>query len=341
MKPPQMLAESCPEMVAPDVAAGVAPDTARVDGRRAWHPPAWYANRASNDLERLQPYLKAGADVHVAPFPRAGFQYSQGMRANAHYFSHPKWMDNWLAEVHRYPQLRDRWHAVIGSLDNKVFVDVGCGPGNVLATLGGKPRVAIGVDIAEGSLLRAARVGYVPLQADAHDMPLETGIADVVAVNGSLHHCDHMTRVLHEAARLVKPGGVLITDHDPQRSAWDFRGTALLMWRLRVPIYRWLNRGGHASADDEQQWALATELHHRPGDGVSEALFRGALERDGWQVDVRAHNHYVGAEIFEGAIGRAPLKIRVAQRLSGINAGSPQAGMSLFCVARAPASIRN
>ncbi|MCA3185821.1 class I SAM-dependent methyltransferase [Cupriavidus sp.] len=294
-------------------------------------------NRAGQDyLRRLQPYLRAGAAVKAGWCPRAPIRYTQGMRANAHYFSHPKWTDDWLARVHRYEEWRERWHAVTGSLDGKVLVDVGCGPGNVLATLGGTPRMAIGVDVAEGSLLRAAAVGYVPLQADAHDMPLASGIADIVAINGSLHHCDDMAAVLAEAARLVKPGGLLVTDHDPQFTAWDFRGVAMLMWRLRVPIYRWLKRGGHDSTDNEQYWALATELHHRPGDGMTESLLRGVLEQRGWQVKVHPHNHYVGAEVFEGKIGPSPLKMRVAQRLSGIRPGTPQAAMSLFCVARAP-----
>jgi len=287
-------------------------------------------------LRQLRPYLREDANVSAGLYPHAAFRCTGGMLANAHYFSHPKWMDDWLAHVHRYPQWRERWQAAIGSLDDKVLVDIGCGPGNVLATLGGKPRVAIGVDIAEGSLERAASVGYVPLHADAHDIPLASGIADIVAINGSLHHCDDMARVLAEARRLVKPNGILITDHDPQQSAWDFRGLAMGMWRLRLPIYRWLKFGGHAAADNEQFWALATELHHRPGDGVSEAFLRRALEPDGWRVTVLPHNHLVGAEVFTGEIGRPPLKIRLAQWLSGIKSGTPAAAMSLFCVATPP-----
>ncbi|WP_130391319.1 class I SAM-dependent methyltransferase [Cupriavidus agavae] len=301
----------------------------------ARHDPSTHTARTY--LDRLQPYLKPDARVGAGKFPEATIQFTRGMLANAHYFSHPKWMDNWLAEVHRYPELRERWLSVTGPLDGKVLVDVGCGPGNVLATLGGKPRIAIGVDIAEGSLVRAASVGYVPLLADAHDMPLASGIADVVAINGSLHHCDDMAAVLREAARLVKPGGVLVTDHDPQRSAWHFRGIAMALWRLRVPVYRWLNRGGHAAADNEQQWALATELHHRPGDGMTEALAHSVFDAMGWNVGVFPHNHYVGSQALSGDIGDAPLKIRVAQRLSGIAPGTPQAAMSLFCVARPPA----
>jgi ubiquinone/menaquinone biosynthesis C-methylase UbiE len=300
-------------------------------GQQAGH--SWAAYH-----ERLQPYLSADASIRGTALPEAEIErYSAGMRANAHYFDNAQWMDIWLKYVHRYPQWRERWQAVVGSLDDKVLVDIGCGPGNVLASLGGQPREAIGVDIAPGSLEMAAQLGYVPLLADAHSLPLKSGIADIVAINGSLHHCDDMRRVLAEAARIVRPGGLLITDHDPQQTAWAFRGIALLMWRVRVPIYRWIKRGGHCAENDEQTWALATELHHRPGDGTSEALLRSSLEPLGFSVNIYPHNHFVGKEVFDGVRGRPPLKIRLAQRLSLIDPASRAAAMSLFCVARRPA----
>ncbi|WP_255581569.1 class I SAM-dependent methyltransferase [Cupriavidus sp. AU9028] len=295
------------------------------------------AARQEGYMERLRPYLKPDAKVHDGTYPESAIPwFTEGMHANAHYFSHPRWMDDWLAFVHRYPELRDRWLGVLGTLDGKVLVDVGCGPGNLLATLGGKPLIAIGVDIATGSLERAASVGYVPLRADGHDMPLRSGIADVVAINGSLHHLDDMRRALIEAARLVRPGGYLILDHDPQQSAWDFRGIALLAWRMRLPIYRWLKRGGHTAADDEQIWALATELHHRPGDGLTRELVNSTLRPLGFDIQIYPHSHYVGREVMTGTMGRPPLKIRLAQRLSGIDPNSPAAALSLFCVARKP-----
>ena len=109
---------------------------------------------------------------------------------------------------------------------------------------GGSPALVIGVDVARGSLEMARDVGYLPLLADAHELPLRSEIADVVALNGTLHHCEDMDRVLMECARLVKPGGVMVIDHDPQLSAWDYKLLGLAMWKARKPIYRWMKRGG-------------------------------------------------------------------------------------------------
>ncbi|WP_071517330.1 hypothetical protein [Geitlerinema sp. PCC 9228] len=72
---------------------------------------------------------------------------------------------------------------------------------------------------------------------------------------------------------MFKLGGKLIADHDPQRSAWHFRGIGRWLWNLRLPLYRLLQRGGHGG-DREQVWALATEAHHRPGNGMSADFYR-------------------------------------------------------------------
>jgi SAM-dependent methyltransferase len=284
----------------------------------------------------VQQFLDPLAEISIVDgIPTAPFaRHTPGLEANAYYFGHPTWVRNWFERVHRYPQLAERWLAAGGSWHDKVVVDVGCGPGNLLAELGGRPAALIGVDVARGSLEWAARIGYLPLLADAHAMPLQSAIADIVALNGTLHHCDDMAQVLGESARLVKPGGLLIADHDPQRSAYDFRGLGRLLWNLRVPIYRRMNKGGHAPLDDEQRWALATEVHHQPGDGVTRELFCRVLEPLGFEVRLWPHNHRVGAAVLEGQRGQAPFKMRVAQRLSGISPDSDAGALSLLCVAR-------
>jgi SAM-dependent methyltransferase len=287
-------------------------------------------------LDQLAPFLKPDQALSLvdglpaAPFARD----TRGLQANAYYFGHPKWTKNWFDHVHRYPELRDRWHAAAGTWDDKVVVDVGCGPGNLFANLGGTPRTLIGIDVSKGSLRSAQQIGYLPLLADAHDLPLKSAFADVVALNGTIHHCDDMPAVLAESARLVKPGGVLIADHDPQLSAYDLRFVGKAIWDLRMPVYRLLKRGGHSPEEDEQEWAAATEIHHRPGDGVTAAMLQDVLVPLGFDVRLFPHNHTVGAEALDGVPGRAPLKMRVVQRLSGINPNTDAGALSLLCVAR-------
>jgi len=294
-------------------------------------------------LRTLTPFLKPGVvlaeeeGLPAAPMP----QRSPGTEANAYYFGHPTWMECWLKYVHRYPELRSRWHATSDAWDGKVVVDVGCGPGNLFATLGGAPSALIGVDVAKGSLHMAKELGYTPLLADAHDLPLRSEFADIVAVNGSIHHMENMSDAIRECARLVRPGGYVVIDHDPQKSAWEFRGLGKLLWKLRGPIYRVMKRGGHQAAEDEGLWAFRSEIHHKPGDGLTEEMLRDTLEPLGFAVDIYPHNHRVGAEVLYGEMGKQPARIRVAQLLSGIRSGTGAGALSLMCVGRRHAPGRS
>lgn len=261
-------------------------------------------------------------------------QITPGLEANRDYFSHPEWGKNYLEACHRDAIFVDRWRAAIGSWQDEIVVDIGCGAGNLYAALRGHcgtPRMMMGVDVGMGALKFARELGYAPVLADAQQLPLVSGFADKVLLNATLHHCDNMEKVLSEAARLVRPGGMLVIDHDPQKSAWKDNLIARLIWNLRLPLYRLLKRGGHATVA-EQRLSLATEVHHKIGDGVTPELFHQVLEPMGFTVNLYPHN-LAGAEVLQGNPGRAGKKIRLAQRLSGVKLDQPESAVLLMCVA--------
>ena len=255
--------------------------------------------------------------------------------ANSYYFGHPEWAKTYFEACHRSDAFKDRWIAATeGGWDDKIVVDIGCGPGNLYSVLGGQPKVLIGVDVSRGALEMAKEIGYTPLLADAQNLPLVSGFADIVAVNATLHHCDDMSKALEEAARIVRPGGLLIIDHDPQLTAWNYRGVAMLFYKVRLLIYQLFITKLH-TPKEERLSALATETHHKPGDGVTPALFCKTLESMDFKVKLYPHNHTVGAEVLNGRLGKPPhWRYRLGQLLSGINPYSPEAGLSLMCIAR-------
>jgi len=258
---------------------------------------------------------------------------SEALKANEYYFDHPEWAEEYLTYCHRSDTFKSRWTAAIGDWTDKTVVDVGCGPGNIFATLQGKPKHLIGIDIAPKSLELAGNLGYTPILADANNLPLKSEIADVVTLNAALHHCENMDSVLKEAARLVKPGGILVTDHDPQLSGLDYKGVAKLLWDARVLVYRLTGRGFHKTSD-QQKWGLACEIHHKPGHGVTRQMFESILEPLGFDVKVYPHNHDLGDEVLQGKMGKADFKYRLGNILSGRNPSSEASALTLMCVAK-------
>lgn len=287
-------------------------------------------------LLTLRPYLKANErlDVNGQGIPEHRLShYTEGMRANVDFLENLKWCQHYFDTHHRAETFRSRWLMATGSWDDKVVVDIGCGPGNVYATVGGNPKTIIGVDISPRALKMAEGIGYTPLLADAHDLPLASRCADIVVLNATLHHCDDMARVLAEAARLVKPGGILLTDQDPQRSAWKFKGLGLWLRQIRFPLYR-LMRSVYYLPRDYRLARRATELHNRePGDGLDMEFYYQVLEPLGFIVEVHPHNHDLGAEVLQGEYGKGSDRLRLSQRLSGIDVESAAAAQSMICIA--------
>jgi len=260
-------------------------------------------------------------------------EQTEAIESNAYYFDNPEWAKKYLTYCHRDSFFEDRWKFASGDWSDKIVVDIGCGPGNIHANLQDRPAMLIGVDVAPTSLILAAEQGYTSILADAHKLPFVSEFADIVTLNAALHHCENMEVVLKEAARLVKPGGILITDHDPQRSAWNYKGPAKLLWDLRLYIYKWIGHSFHKESE-QQKWALKSEIHHKPGDGVTEKLFHNTLPSERFDVKIFPHNHTEGKAIFKGITGKAPFQYIVGNLLSGRNPFAPTSALTLMCVAK-------
>ncbi|MFC7134204.1 MULTISPECIES: class I SAM-dependent methyltransferase [Salinibaculum] len=103
-------------------------------------------------------------------------------------------------------------------------VDVGGGPGRAVRELDAAWRLV--VDPAQGMLRQARRHDLQPVQGDGARLPLSTGSVDAVLVTDALHHMGDQHGVLEEAARVLRPGGVLVVrEFDPT----TLRGRGLVL----------------------------------------------------------------------------------------------------------------
>ena len=104
--------------------------------------------------------------------------------------------------------------SVIPSLEGTKILDVGCGAGGLAKTLAAEGAQVTGIDPNPKAVLDARNL--VPAasfeQASAEALPFEDGVFDAVLVVNALHHVPlgAMDRSLAEAARVIRPGGLLI-----------------------------------------------------------------------------------------------------------------------------------
>jgi SAM-dependent methyltransferase len=103
--------------------------------------------------------------------------------------------------------------------DCAVLVDVACGTGIVSELLTAPGRTVIGVDLAAGMLAlarpRLAGGGHA-VRGDATRLPVASRAADAVTFMWLLHLVDEavVAAALAEAARVLRPGGVMVTTVD-------------------------------------------------------------------------------------------------------------------------------
>lgn len=91
-------------------------------------------------------------------------------------------------------------------------LDVGCGAGFLSNYLAKKKYQVTGIDLSQSSLEIArkydltTKVKYI--QADAYQLPFNKASFDVICAMDILEHVEHPARLIQEASRVLKPGGL-------------------------------------------------------------------------------------------------------------------------------------
>jgi ubiquinone/menaquinone biosynthesis C-methylase UbiE len=116
---------------------------------------------------------------------------------------------------------------LIGPLESKRVLDLGCGDGLLTTAFAGRGASAVGIDI-DPAMLRAAiarptlgsgrRVHFV--QGRIERLPFPDAIFDVVIVVSVLCFVSDRTTAVREAARVLRPGGRLVMGELGRWSAW-------------------------------------------------------------------------------------------------------------------------
>jgi ubiquinone/menaquinone biosynthesis C-methylase UbiE len=160
---------------------------------------------------------------------------------------------------------------LIGPLEGKRILDVGCGTGRGLADFAGEASLAIGTDASRDMLMAAARkvadksgVGLV--RSYAQQLPFSDRYFDVVTALNFLHLFSLGTQrqMVAEMKRVVRPGGMVILEFDNA------------LHGLGIGLYkRWAGR---------ERGSLPQEIRWVVGDKCQVAQIHGAVFPVVWRL---------------------------------------------------------
>ena len=128
-------------------------------------------------------------------------------------------------EPHFRPENRQQVRAILEDLRKEFggkLLDIGCGTGFIIGMATDLFDEINGVDITAAMLARVPKAPNVHVQeADASKTPFADGSMDLVTAYSFFHHLEDMGAVAAEAFRVLRPGGGLYIDLEPNRHFWE------------------------------------------------------------------------------------------------------------------------
>ena len=116
--------------------------------------------------------------------------------------------------------------AEFASLDGRVVLDVGGGPGYFSDAFRAAGAHYLGVDPDVGELSARGEPGAGMVRASGTKLPVRTGSVDICYSSNVLEHVAEPAAMLEEMVRVTKPAGTVFVSFTPWLSPWGGHETA-------------------------------------------------------------------------------------------------------------------
>lgn len=181
-----------------------------------WHPPLpqsieWMSCPSCSHVHNRHYWTEAGlAEV----FRNANAsQLAEAVNPDAK-------RSTWAPVVANVVRLLGGYQAAIKRELPTIWVDVGCGDGGLVATASDYGFAAIGLDARAEAVSRIQALGMKAMQADFMTLNIEV-VVDVLSMMDVLEHIAYPADALAKAARVLRPGGlIVISMPDLGSSSW-------------------------------------------------------------------------------------------------------------------------
>ena len=163
-------------------------------------------------------------------------------------------------------------HAVVGLCDGPT-IDLGCGPGRLVAHLVQRGVPALGVDQSATAVALARRSGAPALRRDVFDPLPGTGRwHNVLLADGNVGLGGDPSRILRRAGELLRQGGRCLAEFDSAIDGIHTGWVRLESSRAIGPWFRWASVGIDCAARLADDVGLAVAAIHPIGRRVVASL---------------------------------------------------------------------
>ncbi|MFB6346706.1 MAG: class I SAM-dependent methyltransferase [bacterium] len=152
-----------------------------------------------------------------------------------------------------------------------MFLDIGCGTGNVVRLAEDLFETVVGVDVSVNMLKQAHEQSDASfLAGDGLSLPFPDESFEMISLYATLHHTPAPQKFLTEASRVLKKGGRLYTGHDPN----------YYLVRFYFPLFKLIHLGRSGFGDSRGDLA---EYYHTQEPGIDPEPLAEHLESLGYR----------------------------------------------------------